>query len=90
MYLLPQITDGKEQFATPTTSEYIAIDFLETMLIGLAIKRNPDLANIDKTKMPRKLEVKGFYNSQNRLPNRRYGIKKIWDGAAGLRNVFDV
>lgn len=78
LYLLPQITrHGK--FRSPTTGKRPAIDFLETMLIGMGIERNPDIANIGKTKM-HGLEVAGFFKSTRPGPRGRAANK--------LRGVF--
>jgi hypothetical protein len=65
LLFLPQVT-AKGNFRAPTTARRPAIQQLESMLIGMAISRNPDLLNIKGTKMVRELEVEGFLNTNRR------------------------
>ena len=84
LYVLPKLTQT-ERFAKPAKGKSIspnaiAIDSLETILIYMALKRNQNLSNIQKTAMLRNLEVRGFLNA--RLA--RGGCIKE------LRNVFGI
>jgi len=82
MYLLAEMTGGGKFAKTTSKTTNVGttpIDFLETMLIRMAIKRNKDLTNIGKTKMVRELEVVGLMNTK-RLA--RGGV------ASELRRVF--
>ena len=49
LFFLPQITN-KEKFCKPTNSKRPAIQALESMLIGMAIKKNRKLLNISRQK----------------------------------------
>ncbi len=63
LFLLPQI-DSNHKFRKKTLSKRPAIGELESMLIGMGITQNEDLLNISGTKMQRKLEVAGFFNTR--------------------------
>ena len=73
MYLLPCLTDG-DSFKSPTKAKRkktaykppTPIDWLETMLIRMALERNGELVNTSKTKMLREIQVAGFFNSDIR------------------------
>ena len=60
--LLPKITTTS-RFAKPSKSGHKDIEFLETMLIGYCIRRNPNLFNIKDTKLLREMEVGGLLNN---------------------------
>lgn len=63
LYLLPQVTkNGK--YRKVSKSKKLAISELETMLMGMAISRNPGMLNIKGTRMMRELTVEGFLNSK--------------------------
>jgi len=47
----------------PGNSEHRDIDFLETMMISAAIRRNPDVLNVRDTKLLRELTVPGMLNT---------------------------
>ena len=57
LFLLPRLTP-KGKLCKPTKKRYNDIEFLETMLIGIAIKKNKDLMNVHKTKMLRESLLK--------------------------------
>jgi hypothetical protein len=58
------------RFSKPTKSGYRDIDFLETMLIGMALERNRELMNVKKTKLLRELIVPGIINNPPQRPSR--------------------
>ena len=60
--LLPRIT-LTSRFTKPSKSGHKDIEFLETMLIGYCIRRNPHLFNIKATKLLREMEVGGILNN---------------------------
>jgi hypothetical protein len=68
LYLLPRLTNSGEKFSKPTRSGYRDIDFLETLLIGMALEQNKNLANIKKTKLLREMIVPGVINSPQARP----------------------
>ena len=76
LFLLAQITPAGK-FRKPTAGKRRAIGELESLLIGMAIKKNPDLINISGTKMLRDLEVIGFLNSKPLA--KRGASKKLRD-----------
>ena len=63
LLFLPQLTK-KGNFRKPTTSTRKAISELESLLIGMAISRNPRMLNTKGTRMLRELTVEGFLNSK--------------------------
>lgn len=68
LFLLPRLTNSGAKFSKPTKSGYRDIDFLETMLIGMALERNKDLTNVKKTKLLREMIVPGIINSPQARP----------------------
>ena len=67
LFLLPRTTP-KNSFCKPTRRVYRDIEFLETMLIGMALEQNPKLANVKKTKLLREMKVPGVINSAQAAP----------------------
>jgi hypothetical protein len=70
LFLLPRLTKSRMKFSKPTKGSYRDIDFLETMLIGMALERNRDLMNVKKTKLLRELVVPGIINTPPERPSR--------------------
>lgn len=68
LFLLPRLTNLGKKFSKPTRVGYSDINFLETMLIGMALEKNPSLLNIKKTKLLRQMEVPGIVNSPQAAP----------------------
>ena len=69
LFLIAKRT-GTGRFARPGKNGHRDIDYLETILIGAAIDKNPDLSNRRKTKYLREMCVPGFINSPQRRPTR--------------------
>ncbi|MBX9861174.1 MAG: hypothetical protein K2Y42_00350 [Hyphomicrobium sp.] len=67
LFFLPRVTP-KRKLCKPTVWKLADIEFLETMLIGIALEQNADLANIQKTKMLREMCVPGVINSPQAAP----------------------
>jgi hypothetical protein len=59
IYLIPRLSTGGK-LCRPGKMRRQAIDFLETMLIGMALPRNPELKNIKDTKMLREIRLPAF------------------------------
>jgi hypothetical protein len=70
LFLLPRLTKSMTKFSKHTKSGYRDVDFLETMVIGMALERNGKLANARKTKFLRKMKVPGVINSPQARPKR--------------------
>lgn len=68
LFLLPRLTASKEKFSKPTIGRYRDVEFLETLLIGMALDRNKDLTNIKKTTLLREMIVPGIINSPQARP----------------------
>jgi hypothetical protein len=68
LFFLPRLTASERKFSKSTTRGYKDIDYLETMLIGIAIDRNPDIYNVKKTKLLREMKVPGVINSPQAPP----------------------
>jgi hypothetical protein len=60
--LFPLLTDTGN-FSQNRSSSSSTIDWLETTLIGMALSKNPDLANSQKTSLFRNVVVPGILNS---------------------------
>jgi hypothetical protein len=63
LFLLPRLTGSAMRFSRPIESAYHDVDFLETLLIGLALEKNANLINVRKTKLLREMIVPGIMNS---------------------------
>ena len=68
LFLLPRLTGSGEKFAKPSKNGHRDIDFLETMLIGMALEKNPELLNVKKTALLREMKVPGVINSPQARP----------------------
>jgi hypothetical protein len=68
LFLLPKLTGSGAKFAKPTKNQHRDIDFLETMLIGMALDENKHLLNIKKTALLREMVVPGVINSPQSRP----------------------
>lgn len=66
--LLIALKTKGDRFAKPGPAHQKKIDFLETNLIGAAMKRNRSLMNVQKTAFLKKMIVPGFINSPKRHP----------------------
>ncbi|MBW2663384.1 MAG: hypothetical protein JRD93_15705 [Deltaproteobacteria bacterium] len=60
--LIAKYTNTK-RFAKPSKNGHTDIRFLENMLIGTCIRRNPNLLNIKKTKLLKEMIVPGLLNN---------------------------
>jgi hypothetical protein len=73
IFLIPRLTPATQAFAI--RGKYSSIDYLETMLIGCALKRNNELANIRKTKKFKDMHVPGIINSHHKLNKSASDLK---------------
>ena len=65
-------------YSGPRSSGYNDIPFLENMLIGLAVQRNPELANARNTKFMREMVIPGVLNSpKGKNPSRVNEFKEL-------------
>lgn len=62
LLFLPKMTPGG-RFAKPTSRGHRDIQMLESLLIGTALTKNPQLRNVKGTKLLREMNVPGFLNS---------------------------
>lgn len=77
LYLIAHMTP-KGAFRRPTTRKRPAIRSLEELLIGVALSRNPNLLNIQKTKMYKELSIEGVMNSNKKGSSKAArGLKKV-------------
>ena len=58
--LFPLVTPDTWKISKNRTGSRTCIDWLETTLIGMAISRNPDIANVSKTMHHRSVYVRGI------------------------------
>jgi competence protein ComGC len=73
LFLIPRLNPQKETFAK--LGKNSSIDYLETMLIGYALKQNSDLANIKKIKMFTQVRINGVINSHGKPSKAASGLK---------------
>ncbi len=78
LFLIPRLTSSG-RLCHPTSSAYRDIEFLETMLIGIALEENAELFNVRKTKYLREMKVPGIINSAQARPT---------NAVIGLRNAL--
>jgi hypothetical protein len=62
LFLLPRLTKSGK-LSKPTRRRYRDIEYLETMLIGMALEKNRKIFNLRKTKLLREMVVPGVINS---------------------------
>jgi hypothetical protein len=70
LFLLPRLTTAMKKFSKPTKAGYRDVEELETILIGMALERNPNIYNVRKTKLLREIIVPGVMNSPQAKPTR--------------------
>lgn len=76
LYFVAMLTP-KRRFAQPN-SGHQSIAFLEKLLIGQALKKNPDLCNTRDTDLLRNMVVPGFLNTpQGRQKQDIYSLKRV-------------
>lgn len=68
LFLIRKLTK-KGKFVKSSKNGHKDIVFLETMLIGTAIEKNPHLMNIQKTKYLKELCVPGLINTPKKKPS---------------------
>jgi hypothetical protein len=61
-------TGTGKKFSKPTNAGYRDIDFLQTLLIGMALERNDNLLNVRDTKLLREMVAPGVINSPRARP----------------------
>ena len=81
LILLPRLTGSGKKFSKPTKRGYRDIDFLETLLIGMALEQNANLLNVQKTKLLREMVVPGLINTK---PGPRTGPVQALRNALGM------
>ena len=79
LFLIARLTPTTGKFSKSSTNGYNDIDYLESMLIGMALEKNSHLQNVKKTKFLRELVVPGVINTQ---PGRST------DAILGLKNAL--
>lgn len=80
IFLLPALTKTG-RFMRPRRNGCPEIDFLETMLIGMALRKNSDLSNVQITTMLRNMYVPGVINAGPGQPTR---AAKVLKNALGI------
>lgn len=63
LFFIAKRTKERGDFAKPSKNGRKDIEYLETMLIGTAIEKNPALMNIMKTKYLKNMRVPGLINT---------------------------
>jgi hypothetical protein len=81
LFLIPRLTGKGEKFSKPSKNGHRDIGFLETLLIGMALKENGKLLNIKQTRLPREMKVPGVINSPQARPTSE---------VSALRNALEL
>ncbi|MBW1745889.1 MAG: hypothetical protein JRJ25_06070 [Deltaproteobacteria bacterium] len=68
LFLLPKSTEN-DNYSKPSVNGHQDVSILETMLIGIAIEKNPSLLNIKGTKIFKEMVVPGVLNSPQGKPD---------------------
>lgn len=63
LLLIAKVT-SRGRFSRPSSQGHRDIEFLENFLIGLALRRNPNLLNLRGTKLLREINVPGVLNTK--------------------------
>ena len=63
IFLIARLTGSGEKFSKPTAGSYRDIDYLETLLIGMALEKNGNIYNVRKTSLLKEMIVPGIINS---------------------------
>ncbi len=53
LFLIPKLTGSQAKFSKPSKNGHRDIDFLETLLIGMALEKNDGLLNVKQTALLR-------------------------------------
>ncbi len=69
LILIARLTASQNKFSKPTSGTYKDVDFLESMLIGKALEKNPELLNVSKTQLLREMMVPGIINTPKGNPS---------------------
>lgn len=77
LYLIAKLTPG-ENFSRPSKNGHSDASALEKILIGLAISRNPEVANIRGTKFLKEMNVPGIINTEPGQ-GRAHAVQEIRD-----------
>lgn len=67
MFLMPLLTP-EDRFSRDRGASVPLIQWVEKMLFGVALKRNPECRNKRDTKFLRNVEVRGVFNSRRKGP----------------------
>jgi hypothetical protein len=79
LYLLAKLTKGGA-FTRVTTKKHRSTHFLENLLIGIALNKNPELINLKNTKIHKSLIVPGVVHTPHSKIN--------WTSVRALRTVL--
>lgn len=69
MFLMPLLTQQEGRFSRDRGKSVPIIRWVEKMLFGVALRRNPDCRNQRDTKFLRNVEVRGVFNSKTPGPD---------------------
>jgi hypothetical protein len=74
LFLIAKRTN-KGKFVNPSKNGHKDIQYLETILIGTAMEKNPNLMNIKKTKYLKEMCVPGLINTKKKLSLSEHKFK---------------
>lgn len=78
IYFYARTTMKKHAWSAPSKSRHMDIDYLERMLIGLALDKNKNLVNVKETGLLRNMIVPGLLNTpRGALTRQARELKKV-------------
>jgi hypothetical protein len=82
MHLIAKVEENRRNFCRPSARSGREIDELETVMIGMALRSNPDVRNSKKTWFNKNCQVPGIMGAPP--------IGRPSDAIASLRNAFQL
>lgn len=76
LFLIAKLTNSNKKFVKPGKSSHRDIEYLETLLIGSALKKNSELMNIKKTDCAKNMIVPGVVNTP-RGAGRKKAVREL-------------
>lgn len=78
LHLLPKVTAKKRSFSEVTKNPKPNIEKLESMLIGMALSRNPNVINVQGARAIQRITVEGVINSRKSKSGPSKELRKIF------------
>ncbi len=76
LYLVVNVSEKKEEPSKSTKND-VHIEWIEDILIGMAIKRNPELSNVKGTLKYTTIELPGILTKKKKLNQKEMAFQKM-------------